>query len=73
MLSAEGQSPPAPAGNTIPDTSQDTIGLLGKLGTLLVHVQPSTEQHSQARFLYTVFQSLCPKPVALPGAVVAKV
>ncbi|RMC17423.1 hypothetical protein DUI87_06004 [Hirundo rustica rustica] len=29
---------PAPAGHTIPDTSQNAIGLLGHLGTLLAHV-----------------------------------
>ena len=30
-------------------------------------------QYPQVHFLYTVFQSLCPKAVALPGVVVAKV
>jgi len=29
---------PAPAGRTVPDTSQDAVGLLGHLGTLLAHV-----------------------------------
>jgi len=29
---------PAPAGNTVSDTSQDAIGLLGHLGTLLAHI-----------------------------------
>jgi len=46
--------------------------LLGHLGTLLAHVQSSISQYPQVYFLYTVFQLLCPKPVALPG-VVAKV
>ena len=32
---------PAPAGYTISGTSQDAIGLLGHLGTLLAHVQPN--------------------------------
>ena len=40
--------------------------LLGHLGTLLAHVQLSTNQYPQVCFLYTVFQPLCPKPVALP-------
>jgi len=31
---------PDPAGHSIPDTSQDAIGLLGHLDTLLAHVQP---------------------------------
>ncbi|KAK4824802.1 LOW QUALITY PROTEIN: hypothetical protein QYF61_019470 [Mycteria americana] len=30
---------PSPAGHAIPDTSQDTIGFLGHLGTLLAHIQ----------------------------------
>jgi len=30
---------PAPAGCTISDTSQEAIGLLGHMGTLLAHVQ----------------------------------
>ncbi|KAK4815248.1 hypothetical protein QYF61_023695 [Mycteria americana] len=38
---------PSPAGHTIPDTSQDAIGLLGRLGTLLAHIQLAVDQHSQ--------------------------
>ena len=64
---------PAPSSNTISDTSQDTIGLLGQLGTLLAHVQPSTDQYFQVHFLYTVSQPPCHKSVALPGVIVAKV
>ena len=30
---------PGPAGCTIPDTSQDAVGLLGHLGTLPAHIQ----------------------------------
>ena len=56
---------PAPAVNTISDTSQDAIGLLGHLDTLLPH-----DQHAQVLFLQTAFQSLCPKPVALHGVAV---
>ena len=39
----------------------------------MAHVQLSIDQYPQVHFLYTVFQSLCPKAVALPGVVVAKV
>ena len=55
------------------DTNQDAIGLLGHLDTLLAHVQPSVNQHPQILFLCTVFQTLCPKPVALHGTVVTNV
>ena len=58
---------PAHTGNTISDTNQDATGFLGHLGTLLAHVQPSIDQHAQVHFFHTVFQPLCPKPVALPG------
>ena len=57
----------------ISDISQDAIGLLGHLGTLLAHVQSSVNQYIHVHFLYTAFQPLCPKPVALPGIVVTKV
>jgi len=46
---------------------------LGHLSTLPAHVQWSISQNPQVCFLHTVFHPLCPKPVALPGAVVAKV
>ncbi|KAK4811089.1 hypothetical protein QYF61_016375 [Mycteria americana] len=39
---------PSPAGHTISDTSQDAIGLLGHLGTLLAHIQPAVNQHPQS-------------------------
>jgi len=39
----------------------------------MARVQSSINQYPQVRFLYTVFQPLCPKPVALPGIVEAKV
>jgi len=64
---------PTPAGHTIPDTSQDAVGLLGHLGTLLAHVQLVVDQHSQVLFRQAAFQPLLPKPVALHGAVVIKV
>ncbi|KAK4810855.1 hypothetical protein QYF61_008827 [Mycteria americana] len=38
---------PSPAGHAIPDTSQDAIGFLGHLGTLLAHIQPAVNQHPQ--------------------------
>ena len=47
--------------------------LLGHPGTLLARVQLSINQYPQVHFLYTVFQPLYPKPVALPGVVVAEV
>ncbi|KAK4824730.1 hypothetical protein QYF61_018118, partial [Mycteria americana] len=48
---------PSPAGHTISDTSQDAIGLLGHLGTLLAHIQPAIDQHSQ-HHIYTPFKYL---------------
>ncbi|KAK4833084.1 hypothetical protein QYF61_027750 [Mycteria americana] len=64
---------PSPAGHTIPDTSQDAIGLPGHLGTLLAHIQPAVNQHPQVLFHQAAFQPLFPKPVALHGVVVAQV
>ncbi|KAK4817038.1 hypothetical protein QYF61_026164 [Mycteria americana] len=64
---------PSPAGHTISDTSQDALGLLGHLGTLLAHIQPAVDQHSQVLFHRAAFQPLFPKPVALHGVVVAQV
>ncbi|KAK4830864.1 hypothetical protein QYF61_013793 [Mycteria americana] len=37
----------SPAGHAIFDTSQDAIGFLGRLGTLLAHIQAAVNQHSQ--------------------------
>ena len=45
---------------------------LALLGTLLAHVQPSINQHPRVPFLFTVIQTLIPKPITLHG-VVAKV
>ncbi|KAK4831026.1 hypothetical protein QYF61_014914 [Mycteria americana] len=64
---------PSPAGHMIPHTSQDAIGLLGHLGTLLAHIQPAVHQHSQVLFRWAAFQPLSPKPVALHGVVVTQV
>ncbi|KAK4814102.1 hypothetical protein QYF61_008197 [Mycteria americana] len=64
---------PTPAGHTIPDTSQDAVGLLGHLGTLPAHVQLAASQHPQVLFCQAAFQPLFPKPVALHGVVVAQV
>ncbi|KAK4828722.1 hypothetical protein QYF61_000713, partial [Mycteria americana] len=36
----------SPAGHAISDTDQDAVGLLGQLGTLLAHVQPTVNQKS---------------------------
>ncbi|KAK4825177.1 hypothetical protein QYF61_024657 [Mycteria americana] len=64
---------PTPAGHTIPDTSQDAVGLLGHLGTLLAHIQPAVDQYPQVLFHRAAFQPLFPKPVALHGVVVTQV
>ncbi|KAK4826890.1 LOW QUALITY PROTEIN: hypothetical protein QYF61_012078, partial [Mycteria americana] len=64
---------PSPAGHAIFDTSQDAIGFLGHLGTLLAHIQVAVNQHSHALFCQAAFQPLFPKPVALPGVVVTQV
>ncbi|KAK4813151.1 LOW QUALITY PROTEIN: hypothetical protein QYF61_013116 [Mycteria americana] len=64
---------PSPAGHAIADTSQDAVGLLGPLGTLLAHVQPAVNQHPQVLFCLAAFQPLFPKPVALHGVAVAQV
>ena len=64
---------PALAGNPISNISQNALGLLGHLGTLVAHVHMSINQYPQVHFLYTVFQPFCPKPVALAGVVEAKV
>ncbi|KAK4825624.1 LOW QUALITY PROTEIN: hypothetical protein QYF61_001304 [Mycteria americana] len=64
---------PSPAGHTISDTSQDAIGLLGHLGTLLAHIQLAVNQHLQVLLRWGAFQPLFPKPVALPGVVVTQV
>ncbi|KAK4818014.1 hypothetical protein QYF61_004127 [Mycteria americana] len=61
---------PTPAGHTIPDISQNAVGFLGHLGSLLAHVQPAVNQHAQVLFLRAAFQALLPKPVALHGVVV---
>ncbi|KAK4809169.1 hypothetical protein QYF61_006427 [Mycteria americana] len=64
---------PSPAGHTISDTSQDAIGLLGHLGTLLAHIQPAVDQHPQVLLHQAAFQPLFPKPAALHGVVVTQV
>ncbi|KAK4825833.1 hypothetical protein QYF61_002956 [Mycteria americana] len=60
---------PSPAGHAIFDTSQDAIGLLGHLGTLLAHIQAAVNQHPQVLFCLAACQPLFPKPVALHGVV----
>ncbi|KAK4818444.1 hypothetical protein QYF61_013131 [Mycteria americana] len=64
---------PSPAGHAIFDTSQDAIGFLGRLGTLLAHIQEAVNQHPQVLFCQAAFQPLFPKPVALHGVAVAQV
>ncbi|KAK4832141.1 LOW QUALITY PROTEIN: hypothetical protein QYF61_020881 [Mycteria americana] len=53
---------PSPAGHAIFDTSQDAIGFLGHLGTLLAHIQAAANQHPQVLFCLAAFQPLFPKP-----------
>ncbi|KAK4826133.1 hypothetical protein QYF61_005285 [Mycteria americana] len=64
---------PTPAGHAIFDTSQDAIGFLGRLGTLLAHIQVAVNQHPQVLLCWAAFQPLFPKPVALHGVAVAQV
>ncbi|KAK4829473.1 hypothetical protein QYF61_004763 [Mycteria americana] len=64
---------PTPAGHAISDTSQDAVGFLGHLGTLLAHIQAAVNQHPQVLLCQAAFQPLFPKPVALHGVVVAQV
>ncbi|KAK4828007.1 LOW QUALITY PROTEIN: hypothetical protein QYF61_022784 [Mycteria americana] len=64
---------PRPAGHSIADTSQDAVGFLGHLGTLLAHIQPAVDQQPQVLFHQAAFQPLFPKPVALHGVVVMQV
>ncbi|KAK4827068.1 hypothetical protein QYF61_013709 [Mycteria americana] len=64
---------PSPAGHAIFDTGQDAIGLLGRLGTLLAHIQAAVNQHPQVLLCQAAFQPLFPKHVALHGVAVAQV
>ncbi|KAK4826382.1 hypothetical protein QYF61_008053 [Mycteria americana] len=64
---------PSPAGHAISDTSQDAIGFLGHLGTLLAHIQAAVNQHPQVLLCQAAFQPLFPKPVALHGVAVPQV
>ncbi|KAK4831237.1 hypothetical protein QYF61_016335 [Mycteria americana] len=64
---------PSPAGHAIFDTSQDAIGFLGRLGTLLAHIQAAVNKHLQVLLCQAAFQPIFPKPVALHGVAVAQV
>ncbi|KAK4814535.1 hypothetical protein QYF61_022254 [Mycteria americana] len=64
---------PSPAGHTIFDTSQDAVGFLGHLGTLLAHIQAAVDQQPQVLFRRAAFQPLFPKPVVLHGVIVTQV
>jgi len=64
---------PNPSDYTISNTSQDAIGFLSHLGTLLAHLQPAVDQCPQMLLFCTAFQPLCSKPVALHGLAVTKV
>jgi len=50
-----GQDFPSPAHHTIPDTSQDAIGLPGHLGTLLAHIQLTVHQYTKVSFHQAAF------------------
>ncbi|KAK4826281.1 hypothetical protein QYF61_006728, partial [Mycteria americana] len=63
---------PSPAGHAIFDTSQDAIGFLGHLGTLLARMQAAVNKHPQVLLCQAAFQPLFPKPVALHGVAVAQ-
>ncbi|KAK4820658.1 hypothetical protein QYF61_002862 [Mycteria americana] len=63
---------PTPAGHAIFDTSQDAVGFLGHLGTLLAHILLAVNQHTQVLLCWAAFQPLFPKPVALHGVAVAQ-
>jgi len=62
----------APAGHTNPDTSQDAVGLLVHLGTLLMHFQLAMNHHPKFLFCQATFQPLLPNPVALHGVAVTQ-
>ncbi|PKU47025.1 hypothetical protein llap_2678 [Limosa lapponica baueri] len=64
---------PSLAGHSISDTSQDAIGHLGYLGTLLAHIQPAVDQDSQVLFCQAALQPLFPKPLLSCGVVVTQV
>ncbi|KAK4826910.1 hypothetical protein QYF61_012502 [Mycteria americana] len=64
---------PTPAGHAIFATSQDAIGFVGHLGTLLAHIQAAVNQHPQVLLCQAAFQPLFPRPVALHGVVMAQV
>ena len=49
----------------IPDTSQDAIGLLGHLGTLLAHIQPAVQQYTTVPLVFLSFISRT-REVVLP-------
>ncbi|PKU42251.1 integral membrane protein dgcr2 idd [Limosa lapponica baueri] len=63
----------SPAGHPIPDTSQNAIGLLGHLGTLLTHIQPTVDQCPQVLFCQAALRPLFPKAVVLHGVVAIQV
>jgi len=64
---------PTPIGHTILDMSQDAVGVLGHLGTLLAHVQPAVNQHPKFLFCRAAFQPLFSKPVVFHGVIVTQV
>ncbi|TRZ11806.1 hypothetical protein HGM15179_015300 [Zosterops borbonicus] len=63
--STEADHCPSLAGHPVSDTSQEAIGLLGYLGTLLAHVQLAVDQHPQVLLCQAISQTFCPQPVVL--------
>jgi len=56
VLSSGDDQFPSPDGHTIPDTSQDAVGLLDHLVTLLAHVQPAVDQQAQILFHWAILK-----------------
>jgi len=62
-------SPPSTTGNAPPNAAQDTIHLLCRKGTWLVHIQPGVHQDPQVLLCQAAFQLGGPQPVLVLGVV----
>lgn len=67
------ESLPQSCYHTTSDVGQDTVGLFGHLGTLVVLIQLAANQHSQVQFCWASFQPLFPRRVLLNGVFMTKV
>jgi len=63
---------PSAAGHTIPDTSQDAVGLLGHLGTQLAPVQLAVHQQPRCSPTGQLSTHCSPTPVALHGVILTQ-